>query len=192
VTLTVTYAGNASPARTLAALRPLLIHVTDVGDTRPEPDKVGYRRSLFGIPGAPFHTSEPVPKIFHDALVAEFIRSGHRVVSEDADFLIAGTVSTFWLNLGVGFWEWDLVGTAAVELRVASPVANETVFTGQYHVDYEEKSAFAGVSVLEHVMNVTLERLVWKIGTDPDLIRALGAQRNRVVAPTGFEPVFQP
>ena len=157
----------------LSSAPPATVRVADLVDKRPDTDHIGYTRNGFGSKTADIVTARPVPVIVRDAIAAEFSANGHRI-GQDADLIVAGTVTTFWFELTPHFGSVEFAGTVGVDLVVSDARTGQPLVTRAYQGNYTEKTALGGLEgTWKRVMNTALERMGRDIASDPRLLAAL-------------------
>jgi uncharacterized lipoprotein YajG len=176
-TLNVGYTDANATRGPLSSVAPRRVEVGPFADTRPETERIGYKRNMYGSKTADIVTAKPVPDIVKDALVAEFRKNGHEVAAAERDLVISGDVTTFWFDFQVNFWTVEFFGTSAVTLNVIDGKTGATLLTRSYQGHYTEKSGGGLDETWERVMNEALQRMVREISTDLQLIRVLKAEK---------------
>lgn len=157
----------------LSTVKPLSLEVKDLKDARPEKDKIGYKRNLYGQKLGHILAAKPVPEIVGEAIVTEFQKNGHVLNTVDPDLVISGEVTAFWFDAQVGFATVQFIGTVNASLTFTNRATNETLLTNSYQGYYDEESLGGLEGTWEHVMSTALERMVNQMSTDPKLIQAL-------------------
>lgn len=177
-TLNVGYTDAMATRGPLSSVSPRRIDVGAFMDKRPEIERIGYKRNMYGQKTADIVTTKPVPDIVKDALAAEFRKNGHQLTTTaERDLVISGDVTTFWFEFQVNFWTVEFFGTSAVTLNVVDGKTGTTLLTRNYQGHYTEKSGGGLDGTWERVMNEALQRMVREVSTDLQLIRVLKAER---------------
>ncbi len=163
----------------LSSLQPLNIEIAEFVDKRPERDNIGYKRDGFGNKGGKIVTNEPVPQIVREALITEFKKNGHHVVSGDKrDVYVSGRINTFFFDMQTG-WTIEFMGMVNVDLKVTKSKTGEVLLTRTYQGNYSEKCLGGLEGTWERVMSIALERMVRQASTDTELIEALRKITNK-------------
>lgn len=176
-TLNVGYTDAMATRGPLSTVTPRKIDVGAFADKRPEIERIGYKRNMYGTKTADIVTAKPVPDIVKEALATEFRKNGHDVTTSDRDLVVSGEITTFWFEFQVNFWTVEFFGTSAVTLNVLDGRTGQTLLTRSYQGHYTEKSGGGLDATWERVMNEALQRMVREVSTDLQLIRALKAEK---------------
>lgn len=176
-TLNVGYTDAMATRGPLSSVTPRRIDVGAFADKRPETERIGYKRNMYGTKTADIVTTKPVSDIVKDALATEFRKNGHDVTTANRDLVLSGDITTFWFEFQVNFWSVEFFGTSAVTLNVVDGKSGTTLLTRNYQGHYTEKSGGGLDATWERVMNEALQRMVREISTDVQLIRVLKAEK---------------
>jgi hypothetical protein len=171
--LNVAYNLDNAKRGPLSSLKALNIEIAEFMDKRPERDSIGYKRDGFGNKGGKIVTKKPVPQIVREALLAEFKKNRHRIVSSDqADVYLSGRINTFFFDMQTG-WTIEFVGMVGIDLVVTNSKTKEVLLTRTYQGSYSEKCLAGLEGTWERVMSKALERMVRQVSIDHRLVRAL-------------------
>ena len=157
----------------LSSVPPATVRVADLVDKRPDTDRIGYKKNGFGSKTADVLTERPVPVIVRDAIAAEFSANGHRI-GQEVDFVVSGSVTTFWFELTPNFGSLGFAGTVGTDLVVSDARTGQVLVTRAYQGNYTEKTMIGRwEGTWQRAMNTALERMVRDIASDPRLLAAL-------------------
>lgn len=171
--LNVAYDQAKAKAGPLSAIQPLNLDIKEFADNRETKDKIGYKRNAFGAQTASIVTTTAVPKIVRDAVVTEFTKNGHKIVSSDPNVVIQGDINAFWFDMQINFATIEFMGTVGVTMKVTDPVTGEVLYTEKSEGHYNEKSMGGLEGTWERVMNTALENMIRQMSTDRKLIDCL-------------------
>lgn len=174
--LDLAFAENAARRGAIGELEPTSFALSELGDERPDRDRVGYQKNGYGMNVSDVRAAAPVPSLFRDAIAAELRANGH-ALDPRSRLRIQGAVTLFWVELQPGL-SMTAVATAACTLRVLDRDAgaiHEKQYTGHY--TYRNTSAFR--SAYEQALRVALERMAWEIALDRNLVAAVREAKSR-------------
>jgi uncharacterized lipoprotein YajG len=177
-TLNVGYTDAMAARGPLSTVTPRRVEVGAFADKRPEIERIGYKRNMYGQKTADIVTTKPVPEIVREALATEFRKNGHDVTSAERDLVVSGEITTFWFEFQINFWTVEFFGTSAVTLNLVDGRTGATLLTRNYQGHYTEKSGGGLDATWERVMNEALQRMVREVSSDLQLIRVLQAERE--------------
>ena len=176
-TLNVGYTDAMATRGPLSSVTARRVDVGTFADKRPETERIGYKRNMYGQKTADIVTTKSVPDIVKEALTTEFRKNGHEVTNANRDLVVSGDITTFWFEFQVNFWTVEFFGTSTVTLNVTDGKSGTTLLTRSYQGHYTEKSGGGLDGTWERVMNEALQRMVREISTDVQLIRVLKAEK---------------
>ncbi len=159
----------------LSSVNPLKISISEITDSRKDKEVIGHKINGLGMETADIVTKKPVPEIMRSALMAMFEKNGHLLKDAGGQVVLDGEIKEFWLELQMNMMTVEFMGTMTMVLNVKD--ANQSVlYTQEYQGYYDEKKAIGYVKSWENVMNITLEKLMYQIATDRELVKVLSAQ----------------
>jgi hypothetical protein len=171
-TLNIAYDPSTGARSPLTVVEPRHLDVGEFVDKRPETDRIGDKRNMYGGKVGKIHTARPVPTIVRDAIVTELKRSGH-LLDAPSNLLLTGEVTAFWFDYHLHFATVDFIGRVSVVLNATDKRTGTALLTRTVSAEYTEQSWGGGEGTWERVMNTALARLVRAMSTDDELLRLL-------------------
>ena len=163
----------------LSSVQPLKIGISELADSRKDKEVIGHKINGLGMETADIITKKPVPEIMRSALITMFEKNGHLLKDSGERIILDGEIKEFWLELQMNMMTIEFMGTMSLLLNVKD--ANKNVlYTKEYQGHYDEKKAAGYVKSWENVMNITLEKLMYQIATDRELVKALSNQAPQI------------
>lgn len=166
----------------LSSVEPLKISISELADSRKDKEVIGHKINSLGMETADIVTKKPVPEIMRSALMMMFEKNGHLLKDAGGQVVLDGEIKEFWLELQMNMMTIEFMGTMTLVLKVKD--ANQNIlYTQEYQGHYDEKKAAGYVKSWENVMNITLEKLMYQIATDQELVKVLSAQMPELKQP---------
>lgn len=166
----------------LSSVEPLKISIPELKDSRMDTEVIGHKINGMGMETADIVTKEPVSEIMRTALITMFEKNGHLLNGTGGQIVLDGEIKEFWLELQINMMTVEFMGTIALRLKVKD-ASQKVLYDKEYQGHYNEKKAAGYVKSWEKVMNITLEKLIYQIATDRELVEVLTAQ----VSQSGLE-----
>lgn len=176
--LDVSYDLDKAEKGPLSSVQPLRVNINEFADSRVNKEQIGHKINGLGMETADILTEEPVPEIIHSAITALFEKNGHLLKKSNEQLVIDGEIKEFWLELQMNMMSIEFMGTMIVTLNVKDANQN-IIYAREYQGHYDEKKAAGYVKSWEKVMNITLEKLIYQIATDQELVQVLNAQARQ-------------
>ena len=176
--LKVDYDESHATRGPISRTAPIAFQMSEFTDSREDTDRIGYKRNTYGAKTADITTEQPVTSIVSDALKASIKHNGH-TLSEQGEIIIRGDVTQFWFDADVDFWTVTFMGTVATTLEFVDSASQTSIYQSDYQGYYEKKAAGGLEQTWTDVMELALENMIDSIVKDPQLAKALRAQREQ-------------
>ena len=156
----------------LSSVKNKKIAVDVVNDSRPDKQRIGWKRNGFGQKTANIEATKPVTNIIRNTITTIFKKNGYGI-NKDNNVVIKGDVQQFWIDINIHAFSVDFVENIKVKLQVKDKKTNKVIYENTYAGHYTEKSLGGLDETLQRVMDKTLDNLASQISFDDDLVSAL-------------------
>jgi uncharacterized lipoprotein YajG len=166
----------------LSSVETLKISISELKDSRTDKEVIGHKVNGIGMETADIVTKKPVPEIMRSALMTMFEKNGHLLKEANGQVTLDGEIKEFWLELQMNMMTVEFLGTMTLNLNVKDSNRN-VLYAHEYQGHYDEKKAAGYVKSWENVMNITLQKLMYQIATDQELVKVLSARVPQSLKP---------
>ena len=161
----------------LSSLAPMTVQLR-VEDKRvfEEKNRVGNKENKFSMIPAPILSNREPPAVLYDALKAELMNNGHKVIGSpesSADVVLAVTLQRYWIDTGKHLGDLELIGTLNTHLLLRDP-RKKIVLLAQPHNSTQSRIRVRTTEgILQNLLNSVLAEYITTFSRDPNILEAL-------------------
>ncbi|MCE7966586.1 MAG: hypothetical protein DYH04_14580 [Nitrospira sp. NTP2] len=151
---------------------------------------LGDQKNNFGSVLRKVLSDNDPPTIVREALTAELLNNGHKIVDTEggnSDAIVRVTLKRYWSDMAIHAFDVEMKGSLEADIVVLVGSDKRQLVSKPINGSYRESRQFAGDSAFESVLNGALHEFVRAFSRDPEIVDALrsAASRKEGVIGTG-------